>query len=263
MSSKKRGRGSDRCGSDDDGSTPMSRSPKTPRTPKKKRSPSALAHAGALAPTGPFTYAAGHTMHSTTCDLTAGDVLAICDALESRLGVAVAPDCSSEGGLTLTHPHAPPGSLKTVRFHADGAGGWLRIAPDAWRGVDPSTVVFARRCRVPQPGERWSEVSRLSITLFLKAFHGAPLWTKTELTEVATAFRGRGFQTRRAKELCLESWGEMGALLPPDEESTPPSSATSSVSSAPSAAATPSAPSSPASSSSSAPSPSLPFPTEL
>jgi hypothetical protein len=151
----------------------------------------------------------------TNDHFTTKSIVTLCNLLEERFGAGheFAPEPITEGGLKMTKfPGLVDGAYKTMRFSVGDSSrrvGWPWITSDArkrWNAL-PAEDLFARRD--PEFGS-----SRLQIGLFLKAFHGAPCWTRDEIRIVAQCFEALGFVSRGKPPSgrMLESRGDLGLI---------------------------------------------------
>jgi hypothetical protein len=112
------------------------------------------------------TYKRGFTLRRGI--LNKRGLLGMCSFLTEEWGVSVVPEAVSEGGLRVMGE-----GYKSIRFRSK-TGRWPSIPSglDAMDEVDDTIFPSLKGC-----------------TTFLKAFEGAPAWTRTEISDVKIAFQ--------------------------------------------------------------------------
>jgi len=123
----------------------------------------------------------------------------ICDELASRFGggCKFLPETVTEGGIEMVDWYnKKPNEYKTIRLHGIGKWPWITQEEmqdnfELWRNSDDAIS--------DRPVE---------IHTFLKAFYGAPCWTKYELNIVQEVFEEYGFSLckKRTKSRLREFW---------------------------------------------------------
>lgn len=105
-------------------------------------------------------------------------------------GYVFRPEPISEGGVEMINwPGKIAGAYKTVRFHFQAHGGWPQIDGD---GV-------LEKWRREQAVVIWHNSGAFRGSLFIKAFDGAPCWTKAEINIVLEALRTIGFKCTKPR----------------------------------------------------------------
>lgn len=99
------------------------------------------------------------------------------------------------------------GAFKGIQFdHQNQFGIWSNADPStrALCAADPDRIVF-----MPD------ETNGVELKLSLRALHGAPIWTKSEIMTISNVFKLHGFRTRGRdyKRVILCSHGPLGAPL--------------------------------------------------
>lgn len=138
---------------------------------------------------------------------TTRDIAQLCDAIGAKTDntIKVRPEPITEGGLEFVDwPGKTERMFKTMRFCVlKGDYGWPRITEDTyekWKNpAIPEEVLFT-------PGEERTPTSSvlraprhkkrkacIEITFVLKAFHGAPCFTPSEISIVAQCLKNQGF----------------------------------------------------------------------
>lgn len=103
----------------------------------------------------------------TTCSLTKGELISICDNLSAKWGVRVTPAKFCEGGLEVDVGVGH----KSMRFsHMCKGWPWIPTELDPKKDED---IVLS---------------NMLGTRVFFKAFHGAPVWTADEIEDIRMAF---------------------------------------------------------------------------
>jgi len=153
-------------------------------------------------------------------------------------GYTFVPEPISEGGVQMVHwPNISAtakseGHYKTFRFQWNGDGEekwpWIEdpatvvtrwsAAPDVpiWASVEPRRGICV---------DRKPQLRRFGI--FLKAFHGAPCWTLSEVKSLANAFQRAGFRVVVSSlpkgEKKLHKFGDAGLprVITPTTEPSP------------------------------------------
>jgi hypothetical protein len=115
------------------------------------------------------------------------------DALKVHMGPEYSFQLNriSEGGIVIKGPgERHPTAYKCFRFRLREYGKWPQISDDTmdrWR-LDAPMAIWS------PPISPTGKVGKIVGFLFLKAFHGAPVWTPTELQHVAGAFADVGIR---------------------------------------------------------------------
>lgn len=129
---------------------------------------------------------------SSPAPITTKTIVDIVDRLNERFGDGYVfnPEPITEGGIEMTTwPNAVQDlnaykTFKTFRFHIEprSCGGWPTIRSttmDQWRSNPPAVI--------------WAD-PKLRGCVFLKAFHGAPVWTCDEVTIVMEVLTSVGLK---------------------------------------------------------------------
>lgn len=136
------------------------------------------------------TYGSGARLRPTR-DLTQRDLILMTDRLSEVFGSGwkFEPEAITEGGIIISQwPFKTPAMYKTFRFSAYSDSVLWKEWP--WVQIDyrtewlaSNTVIFNRDPIYPKP-----RVYRQWIGTCLKAFDGAPAWTREELIKVENVF---------------------------------------------------------------------------
>ena len=129
------------------------------------------------------TYAHGYTLEAEK-DITKNDIINICKLLNTKYdnGYTFKPEAITEGGIVYNFNNGNTKWYKTVRLRVDDtlAGGkWYWITDNVmneWEGNDD--VILSKNKK---------------ILIFLKSFHGAPVFTVDELKIWEECFNQNGF----------------------------------------------------------------------
>jgi len=150
-----------------------------------------------------YTYFAGPNIRVSR-NITTKTMVNLIDALCERFGpgYSFALEPISEGGIQMTSVEH---GFKTFRFNLNNYGEWPSIngatTLQSWRDNEHATVIWNARDAVMRGG------------LFLKAFHGAPCWTRDELNKVASALASVGItclKTGWPSDSKLQKSGDLG-----------------------------------------------------
>lgn len=140
-----------------------------------------------------MTYTHGLLFISKTKrQITKHDIYLLCLKLQEKLGAGykIMPEAITEGGIEFVdYPNKKKDEYKSMRMRSScngvGRRGWTQIPMDFkledWKNNNDSLYTLFE-------GEK-----KLQISTFLKAFHGAPVWTKEELLHIADIFQEFGF----------------------------------------------------------------------
>ena len=172
---------------------------------------------------GPYTYFSTALTLTSTVNITKGSMIDLCHILNAKYAdkhITFEPEPITEGGIVYVFDpkYYPDGAYKTMRIcfrNPKGKSGrgdvrigescicnWAPVRPDvmtAWEG-DPTILLSAN----------------LSITVNLKAFHGAPVFTQDELRVFIECARQVGFRanSKLPRRIDLEDRGPLGSVFP-------------------------------------------------
>jgi hypothetical protein len=166
----------------------------------------------------PFTYCNGIELKAALKrekfrTITGRQLVAICEDLEAAFpGVTVRPEPITEGGLLYVNwPGKTEEMYKSIRL---GSTCYPRINPE-----NDQTFNELRSERGDEVVLRW-DWNGFGKSLFLKAFKGAPCFTRDELTVIRDVFERNGVQCLKklpsASTLCeymRDCSGNLGACL--------------------------------------------------
>lgn len=166
-----------------------------------------------------YTYTELPTRITMRGAVTTHHIISLLDALHLQFGAGYAfrAEPITEGGIEMI---AWPGRLgeegyKSLRFRFDNQQGdwpWIDADTEArWRAT-PAEVIWKPDY---QRSYRRRQANQGSVggKVLLKAFHGAPCWTREECERFFTAFRAAGFtvQKQRPAWNILVSHGDLGS----------------------------------------------------
>lgn len=144
------------------------------------------------------THCDGPTFFSHRDGLTTRDVVDLCRDLSLTFGrgYAFCPEPITEGGILMERwPEKKPNDYKSIRFHPRGKDQndrWPRIEKDTLKNwnTGPNKMIFRSKLP-PEPSSK--KTCELYIDTFLKALHGAPVWTRDEVSKLSTCFEALKF----------------------------------------------------------------------
>lgn len=137
------------------------------------------------------TYTSGYHLKIMR-NITKKDIVVLCDDLNKTFGDGYdfRPEAINEGGILFHDFPGKSGNMyKTIRFSSGRTPRWPIInqqsVMDDWKEND--TQIFVSN-------NFYEERYATKISTFLKAFHGAPCWTKSELEKFEKCFESVGFK---------------------------------------------------------------------
>lgn len=141
--------------------------------------------------------------------ITTNTIVGLIDALTEQFGegYTFVPEAIVEGGIQMTSwpDKEPDVGYKTFRFHIQRRERWPWIGPDTlaeWRAPGHEQTIWS-----PPPGS-----DRTKFHIFLKAFHGAPCWTRECMTKVIAAFQSVGIAHVKSSVPTNKAMREVGEL---------------------------------------------------
>lgn len=169
-----------------------------------------------------YTYCRGVIFYSyNKHDITKHDIYKICLSLNDKFGEGYEffPEPICEGGILMKKfPDKKDNQLKTMRIcgrdEEDNYGKWPIIHENLnineWKDNNEKIYFYVPRFYTNKNKKKFL------IHTVLKAFHGAPVWTKNELLMICEVFNDIGFQiikkTFPTKKKLLKTGGSLGML---------------------------------------------------
>jgi hypothetical protein len=158
-----------------------------------------------------YTYCLGPVFVAKT-NITTKTLISLIDALVIQFGdgYTFEPEPISGGGILMTHwPGMAEGSCcyKTFRFVTCMSGGrWPWIVKEKtleqWRSEPESVIWQPEKFRPPY-----------KFRIFLKAFYGAPVWTKNSIEKVTSAFASIGISHLKSSVPSNKAMCDFGGSL--------------------------------------------------
>jgi len=155
-----------------------------------------------------YTYCPGPSIRAAN-NITTKTMVSLIDALCERFGPgsSFALEPISEGGIQMTSIER---GFKTFRFNFQPYGNYGKwpfidgqTTLQSWRDDENAAIIWNGRGNV------------MKGDLFLKAFYGAPCWTRDELTKVASALASVGITcptTGWPSNRKLQKRGDLGRI---------------------------------------------------
>lgn len=156
-----------------------------------------------------YTYTCPNLSFSLNRPYTTREFAQLCDAIRIKTDYTfvVRPDPITEGGIKfIDWPGKTESMYKTIRFHlAKGVARWPWINEttyDKWKDpAIPAENIFipdedehtCKYLNMQPPSRKKTNVPEIRFSFCLKAFHGAPCFTPSEIMIVARCLKDQGF----------------------------------------------------------------------